>query len=413
MAQADQYKPYGVEFKTNPFPMLAAMRQAAPVCRLPSMDGLRQIWFVTSYEVAKSVLLDHKRFVSDRRHALTSEEQAALPPPSRTERLLMHNMLMVDPPDHTRLRSLVSKALTVGMVEQLRPRIQAIVDELLDQVQGQRQMDLVDAFALPLPIRVMTELLGIPVADQARVHCWARSMAEPTEDEPAHQQSEQRFQEFIAYLGQLFVKQRHQPQAGLIAALLQAEEQGDRLSEDELYSTVLLLIFAGYETTVKLISTGLLALLQHPDQLEHLKATPSLIGSAIEELLRYTTPFDRAKMRFAAEDVELGGQLIRRGESITVLLNGANRDEQHFPDPDRLEIARPTNKHLSFGAGIHYCLGAPLARLEAEIALNTLLHRLPRLRLMGSVTDLEWDLSDILYGVKHLPVAWDAAAGKA
>ena len=407
MSHISQYQPYGPEFKTNPFPMLAAMRRDAPICRLTAMDGVRQIWYVTRYEDVETVLLDHKRFVSDRRNTFTTEEQAALPPFSRMERLFSRNMLMVDVPDHTRLRSLINKVFTIRIVEQLRPRIQSIVDELLEGVQAKGQMDLVDEFALVLPLRVMTELLGIPSNDQARVHYWARSMVEPTANEAEPSQGEQIFAEFITYLGQLFEEQRRTPQAGLISALVQAEEQGDRLNEEELYSTVLLLIFAGYETSVKLIGTGVLALLQHPEQLASLKANPNLIRTAIEELLRYTGPFDRAKMRFAAEDIELGGQLIRRGEPVSVLLSSANRDEQQFPEPDRLEITRQNSKHLSFGAGIHYCLGAPLARLEGEIAIQTLLHRLPQLRLTIPAAALEWDLSDILYGVKHLPVAWD------
>jgi cytochrome P450 len=269
-------------------------------------------------------------------------------------------------------------------------------------------MDLIDEYALPLPMLVILELMGVPTADHARVRSWSRSLVDPPSGDKGHQASEELLQELGEYFGKLFTERRRLPREDLISALVQAEEDDDRLTEDELYSMVFLLIFAGFETMVKLIGNSVLALLQHPSQLEALKTSPNLIENAVEELLRYTVPVDRAKMRYATEDVELGGQLVRRGERVCVLLNSGNRDEDQFDEPDILDITRKHNKHLSFGLGIHYCIGAPLARLESEIAISTILFRLPNLRLAVPTEALEWDLASFLYGVKHLPVTWDA-----
>ncbi|MCB0091173.1 MAG: cytochrome P450, partial [Caldilineaceae bacterium] len=211
-------------------------------------------------------------------------------------------------------------------------------------------------------------------------------------------------------LRQVFAERRKEPRNDLITGLVHAEESGDTLSEDELFAMVILLIVAGHETTVNLIGNGALALLQHPEQLAKLKADPSLIEAAVEELLRYDGPVDRATMRFAAEDVELGGQLIQRGQAVAVALTSANRDPDQFAQPDEVDITRPDNRHLAFGFGVHYCVGAPLARMEGQIAINTLVQRLPNLRLTVPANELKWGTVPIIRGMKHMPVAWDVKA---
>lgn len=405
-SQTAHFLPYGEAFKTNPFPMLTEMRREAPICQLLSSDGKRRIWYIARYTDVEAILRDHQRFVSDYRSTLTAEELAQLEPPSLVTRLITENMLNMDGHNHTRLRTLVSKAFTTHRVQQLQPRIQAIADERLDRVIGQGVMDLVDQYALPLPILVILELLGIPTGDREQLQLWCRTLVDPP-DEPAGQaQTIEHVQALIAYLGHLFTTRRRTPQDDLISALVQAEAQGDKLSEDELYAMLLLLIIAGYETTVKLIGNSVLTLLQHPAQLARLLAEPTLIGSAMEEVLRYCGPTDLAKMHYVAEDVVVHGHLLRRGEPVRLLVNSANRDEAHFADADIFDSTRKNNKQLGFGLGIHYCLGAPLARLEGQIAITTLLQRLPNLRLAIPVAAVEWDLGSFAYGVKHLPVAW-------
>lgn len=281
---------------------------------------------------------------------------------------------------------------------------------MLDQVQARGQMDLIDDYAFPLPIVVIAEMLGVPAADRDRFRAWSDAFVTPAVTPEGWVKAEQLLNEFVVYLGQVFAARRQQPRNDLITALIQAEDAGDKLNEEELYSMVVLLIVAGHETTVNLIGNGTLALLQHPDQLALLKANPALMPQAIEELLRYDGPVERATIRFAAEDVEVGGQLIRRGEAVGVVLYGANRDPSQFAAPDALDITREPNRHHAFGFGVHYCLGAPLARMEGQIGLATLLRRLPGLRLAAPVETLVWRFNPILRGLHHLPVAWDVTS---
>ncbi|MEM7129121.1 MAG: cytochrome P450 [Chloroflexota bacterium] len=397
-----EFDPYSTAFKTDPFPMLATMRRDVPIYQEIDKDGKHRIWTISRHADVEAILRDHKRFVSNYRSLFPQEASDEPEPRSQVENLISDNMLGKDGHDHARLRTLVSKAFTNRMVQTLRPRIQAFADELLDQVVEQNEMDLVDAFALPLPIMVILEMLGIPVTDRDRVRAWSQALIDPA----GQAQEEDLIQELLTYLGELFTTRRRAPQDDVISAMVQAEESGDRLSESELYSMVLLLIIAGHETTVKLIATGTLTLLQHPDQLARLHTDPALINSAIEELLRYCGPTDLAKSRFATEDVEIGGHLIRRGDRVRLLINSANRDEVRFNAADTFDITRQHNRHLGFGLGIHFCLGAPLARQEAEIAITTLLGRLPNLQLAVPIGEVEWDLHSFVYGVKHLPVAW-------
>jgi len=407
MTKQQTYTLYGSVFKADPFPTYARMREEAPICHHPGISGSNMIWFITRYDDAITVLRDHKRFVKNWRSTRSPEERARMQPEPPLLRLLDNHMLNLDAPDHTRLRALVNKAFTARMVEGLRGRVQAIADQLLDQVQARGEMDLIDEYAFPLPIVVISEMLGIPSTDRNRFRVWSNAFITPTLNEAEWENTQQLMLEFTGYLRQIFEQRRQDPQDDLITALIQAEEAGDTLSEDELFSMVILLIVAGHETTVNLIGNGTLALLQHPEQLARLKRDPSRIDGAIEELLRYDGPVERATMRFAAEDVELGGQHIRRGEAVSVVLSSANRDAAQFPAADTLDLAREPNRHLAFGMGAHYCLGAPLARMEGAIAINTLLRRLSNLRLAVPVAALEWNTVPILRGMTHMPVAWD------
>jgi cytochrome P450 len=314
-------------------------------------------------------------------------------------------MLDTDPPDHERLRALVSKAFTPRLIERMRPRVQAIADGLLDAVQDSGGMDLIDDYAFPLPITVIAELLGVPAEDRNNFREWSdAAVSGNASQEYLEEILIPHMQAFTDYLRALFEEKHANPRDDLVSALVQAEEAGDKLSEDELLGMVFLLLVAGHETTVNLIGNGVLALLQHPDQLRKLKDDPSLIKPAVEELLRYDGPVETSTERFAREDVDMGGTVIPRGEMVLVVLAAADHDPERFSDPDDLDITRTDNRHLAFGKGIHHCLGAPLARMEGQIAISTLLRRMPNLRLKGSSESLSWRLGMILRGLRGLPV---------
>ena len=315
-------------------------------------------------------------------------------------------MLNRDGDDHRRLRRLVTKAFTPRMVEQLRPRIQEIADELIDAVEARGSMDLSAEYAFPLPITVIAELLGVPNADQDRFKDWSDAIITPAIGPEAMERFFGQMGEFVEYLTDLFAARRAEPQDDLVSALLAARDEEDALTEEELFGTVVLLIVAGHETTVGLIGNAVVNLLSHPDQLELVRADASLIPAAIEEALRYEGPVERALNRWAATDVELGGQTIRRGELVIAIVNAADRDPDRFDDPDRLDVQREDSRHLAFGRGSHYCLGAPLARLEAEIALETLFRRLPGLRLAVEPNELEWRPTPGFRRLETLPVVW-------
>lgn len=404
---ATDYQLQDTMLHADPHSTYAKLRAHAPITY---QEGLytENLWLVTRYADVQTVLRDHKRFVKNYRNTLTPEQQRQLSPEPRLSQLLNNHLLNLDGLDHSRLRALINKAFTIRMVNQLEGRVQQIADALLDQVAARGEMDLIDDYAFPLPIIVIAEMLGVPAADRHRFRAWSDAFVSPARNEAEWRQAEQLLIEFTDYLGEVFAERRQHPRQDLITALLQAEEAGDKLSEEELYSMVVLLIVAGHETTVNLIGNGTLALLQHPAQLAQLKADPALMPNAVEELLRYDGPVVRATLRFATEDTLLGGQLIRRGQAISVALTSANRDESQFPDAETIDFARNTERHLAFGFGIHYCVGAPLARMEGRIALNTLLQRCPHLRLTTAVDTLSWRFNPILRGLQHLPVTWDA-----
>jgi cytochrome P450 len=401
-----RYTLYGPQFKADPFPTYALMREQEPICYHPGITGEGKIWFITRYEDVQAVLRDHRRFVKNWRNTRTPEELAQLQPESELDRLLSRHMLNSDGGDHARQRALVNKAFSSRMIAAQQGRVQAIADELIDGVERRGSMDLIDEYAFPLPIVVIAEMLGIPSKDRDRFRLWSNAFVTPHLTEEEWQAAAVLLREFVGYLRLLLEERRLAPKDDLITALLQAEEAGDKLSEEELFSMIILLITAGHETTVNLIGNAMLALLQHPQQMAQLKGNPALIGPAIEEFLRYDGPVDRATTRFAAEDIDFRGHLIERGQAVIPVLGSANRDERIFAEADTLDITRQNNKHLGFGFGVHYCVGAPLARMEGSIAVNTLLQRLPNLRLAVPVEDLAWTTIPLFHGMRHMPVMW-------
>jgi len=367
------------------------------------LDG-RGVWLLTRYDDVMSVLKD-ERFVKDWRKVMTPEQLDQVPAIPEVMKPLSRNMLDTDPPDHERLRALVSKAFTPRLIERMRGRVQAITDALLDTVEGQGDMNLIDDYAFPLPVTVIAELLGVPSEDRDRFRQWSDAAVSGNATQAYMEKILiPHMQAFTDYLLAMFEEKRKNPKDDLVSALVQAEEAGDKLSEDELLGMVFLLLIAGHETTVNLIGNGVLALLEHPEQLRRLRDDPSLIKSAVEELLRYDGPVETSTERFAGEDVAIGGTIIPKGEMVLVVIAAADRDPERFPEPDTLDIARMENKHLAFGKGIHHCLGAPLARMEGQIAIGTLIERMPSLRLKGSPDSLSWRPGMVLRGLKALPV---------
>jgi cytochrome P450 len=391
------------EFKANPFPLLATLRATEPVFRTHLPDKTKTpVWLVTRYGDVFTLLKD-ERFPKNRRSALTPEQIRKLPWAPPMFRPLERNMLDLDQPDHTRLRALVHKAFTPTLVEQMRRRVQALADELLEGAARRNEMDLISDYALPLPMTIITEILGVPTGDRHKFHKWSKAVVSLSSPNATARVIPSVWM-FIRYLRGFFKVRRRDPQEDLASALIRAEEAGDKLTEDELLAMVFLLLIAGHETTVNLIGSGVLALLTHPDQMEKLRQEPPLIKTAIEELLRYTSPVFLSTERYARGDVTLHGVKIPRGEMTLGVIGSANRDETVFENPDSLNITREPNKHLSFGQGIHFCLGAPLARMEAQIAVNTLLRRMPDLRLKVPPDSLRWRPSMVLRGLDALPV---------
>ncbi len=402
---------FGPAFKANPYPTYAVMREEAPFHRRIANDRQTAIWFITRYDDVNTLLRDHKRLVKNVVNTLTPEQRAALPATPPLLQLLGNHMLNLDPPDHTRLRGLVSKVFTNQVVAQMQRRVQTVADELLDKAHAKDEIDLIEEFAFPLPIIVIAELLGIPARDQRRFRNWSNAFVTPSinlqRSMKKMQKAGQVMKDFTGYMRNIFAERRLAPRDDLISLLLQAEEAGDRLSEEELFSMVILLIVAGHETVVDFIGNGILALLQNPTQMQLLQQNWTHLPTALEEMARYDGPIERATMRFATEDIAVTDDLlIARGDAVSLVLAAADRDPAQFADPDRFDITRTPNRHLGFGQGIHYCLGAPLARLEGQIAMQTLFQRYPHLHLAISPDQLRWRTIPILRGLHHLPVRW-------
>jgi cytochrome P450 len=378
-----------------------------PLIRVDDYYGLGPAWVALRHDDVVTILKD-PRFLKDvRKFTPLQDKKDSIDDSTSASKLFewmmnMPNMLTVDPPDHTRLRRLASKAFTPRMIENLRPRIQQITNELLDSVEGKRNMDLVADFSFPLPIIVISEMLGIPPLDQKRFRDWTDKLIKAAMDPSQGAVVMETLKEFIDYIKKMLVEKRNHPDDDVMSALLQAHEQEDKLSENELLSTIWLLITAGHETTAHLISNGVLALLKHPEQMRLLRDNPSLLPSAVEELLRYAGPV-MIGGRFAGEDIIMHGKMIPKGEMVLFSLVAANIDSQKFSYPEGLDITREENEHLTFGKGIHHCLGAPLARMEAHIAFGTLLQRFPDLQLAIESEQLVYNNST-LRSLKSLPV---------
>ena len=399
MTEIAKYDLYSEDFKKNSYATFAQMRKFDPIIQQVGLNGKTPIWFFTNYDDVNNLLRD-KRLVRDEKLARPPEQQYQASP---LEELINNHMLNKDGEDHRRLRNLVSQAFTPRRVEELEPRIQSLADELIDQVVSQGEMDIIANYSAQLPTIVILEMLGVPIEDRDKLREWSRIFIEVGSQESFIQHANA----FVGYLRNLFEERRQNPQDDLISALIQAEEEGDKLSEEELFSTLVLLIIAGHETTMNLIGNAVLALLQEPDKLAELKAKPELMKQAVEEFLRYDAPVERALFRMVAEDMHYKGFDLKRGEAVILIIGSANRDEKHFDEADSLVLNRQSNQHLSFGKGIHYCLGAPLARLEAGIGLNSLIQRLPNLRFAVSVSELQWRNSPGFKGLTRLPVRWD------
>ena len=384
-------------FKADPFPFYARLRAEAPVCRI-RLSVVLSAWLVTRYDDVLMVLRD-PRFSKN-----FTPKMWWFPRPLRP---LSRNILNLDPPDHTRLRALVNKVFTPRMVERLREGIQRSCDEILEAAAPARGMELVRRLAFPLPLNVIADLLGVPKGDRRQFESWSGRMASGTSGAVADIVRALPYAFLsLRYFRRLVALRRADPGDDLVSALVQAEEEGDKLSEDEVVGMVAILLIAGYETTAGLIANGTLALLQNPGQRERLYEEPSLAEPMVEELLRYTSPADVAVPRIALEDVTIAGVTIRRGDVVLPAIISANRDQAQFPDPDALDLARTPNKHLAFGMGPHFCIGAPLARLEGAIALTSLFRRFPRLRLAAPAQTLPWRRALFFRGLEELPVVW-------
>jgi cytochrome P450 len=386
----------------NPYPLYAWLREAAPLVRgrQPLIGG---VWLATRYDDVSMVIKDAKRFKSSH-HGATGR-------PARYERFfprviraLMKSMVSADGDDHRRLRGLVAKAFTPARIEQLEGQIDAIATELLARVAKRSTFDLMEAFALPLPLRIISELLGVEEHERDYFHRtvdkimvdqseWALLYRLPT------------YHALHRFFQRLLERKRAHPADDLTSDLIAAEQEGDRLSADELVSMVFLLLFAGHETTVNLIGNGTLALLEHPEQLDRLRQDPRLVPSAIEEILRFDSPAHFPSTRYVAERCELGGKLLERGDKVLPLLSAANRDAHAFRDPDVFDVGRDPNRHVAFGAGPHFCIGAHLSRVEGRIAFTRLIERFPTLRLGVERERLRWRKNGSgLRGLAALPV---------
>jgi cytochrome P450 len=387
----------GPQFRSNPYPFYARLRKEHPVIQVVTPEGHRA-WLITRYEDALNALKD-KRLSKDIRNL--GEKPPWVP---KYFEPLARNMLDLDDPDHARLRTLVHKAFTPKLIETLRASIEALSEELIELARPRGRMDLIAEFALPLPVAVISQMLGIPKPEQDKFHCWSNMIVSSQSSKFGALKAIPSVISFLRYIRRLVRLRQVRPENDLTTAMIQAEEAGDRMSGDEMLSMIFLLLIAGHETTVNLIGNGMLALLTHPEQMKELRGDPLLVASAVEEMLRFDSPLEMATERYTTEEVEYSGTAIPSGARVYVVIASANRDEQQFERADQFDITRPNNRHLSFGVGAHYCMGAPLARLEGQIAITALLKRMPELRLAVAYNEISWKPGLILRGVKRLPV---------
>ena len=393
------------DYYENPYPYFHEVRANDPVHWSEQWDA----WLLTRYDDVAIALRDWERFSSSGKSRRTMRDfprelRQALEP---LEENFSTGLINSDPPAHTRLRKLLARIFVPREIKRLRPHIQSIVDDLIDAVADKGGMDLAQDFAYLLPTTIIAQMLGVPLKDRERFNTWAdninaihtsrRAMA----DRFANAQDN--LLEMQEYFRRLYAQRKDDPRDDVLTRLAEADEDGDRFDEGELLATTVTLLMAGYETTISLISTGMLWLMRNPEQLELLKADHSLIHSAVEELLRYESPVQR-QLRVVTQDLELGGKSLKKGDLAACMIGAANRDPAQFPDPDRLEIRREDNKHVAFGYGIHFCLGGPLARVEGDVAISTLLRRLPNIRLADGPP--VWEENVLLRTLQTLPVVF-------
>lgn len=390
--------PWLPQHRANPQALYNEMRRHGPLYGVAEAQTDNTIWFVTGYAEAVAILRDDNRY--GKNHDRLPPEKAALYGASLSQfQMMENNMLFMDPPDHTRLRGLVHKVFTPRRIESLREQVTALATGYLDAIETP-DFDLINDYAFPVPITVIAFLLGVPHSDRDQFRQWTKELLFGTDLESATQAAVA----FVMYFHEMFDNRKARPQDDLISDLVLVEEAGDRLTREELMGMVFLLLTAGHETTVNLIGNGMLALMQHPAAYRELVANPERMPMAVEEMLRYNGPVEVATTRWAFEASSIGGVDIRVGDAMMVSLIGANHDPAMFDHPEIFDIGRTPNKHIAFGHGIHYCLGAPLARLEATIALHTLIERYPQLEITIPIADLQWNNSTILHGMQALPV---------
>lgn len=405
VTQAFKFNLFDPKVRINPYPTYHRLRSESPVHQY-FVGG---DWLVSRYADVKAVLRsgyvrsqDKPKSIQERNKYLQGKDKNLNTLAHTTSQFLFY----MNPPDHTRLRNLVVKVFSPMVVESMRPQIQEIVNELLDQVRHKGSMDIIADFAIPLPVTVISRLLGIPKEDQDQLNEWSNVLARILDSLVSLEEFEamnEVTEAFKDYLRALIAKREKQPQADLISALIAAKEQSDRLSEEELLATCIMLFATGEESTVNTIGNGMLALLNHPDQIEQLSREPTKIQSAVEEILRYDSPV-QTTTRIATVNFEIGNQTIQAGEKVVLCLGAANRDPAQFPDPDRFDINRNPNPHVAFGDGIHYCLGAGLARIQAQIAINALIQQFSNLELASN--QLELRKNAVLRGFKAIPVSF-------
>ncbi|MFI9531631.1 cytochrome P450 [Nocardia fusca] len=400
----NQFDLWGEQMRVDPLPTLAQMRAEAPIVRLFNPHQEAPEWRVTRYADVVELLRD-RRFSKDKRK-LSDQARSRYFRVTEFDRLDKH-MLYADPPEHSRMRALVAKAFTPRRISQLRPRIAEATESLLDLAEQQDSVDLLGTLAFRLPITVLVELIGVPIEDQERFREWTRILIAPP-SEGNFDALRRMAIEFQQYLEEFLALRRRHPRDDLTSALIEAQTHGDRLSSVELMSMVFLLIAAGFETTGNLIGNGVWALLRHPAQLRRLHDTPELIEPAIEEVLRYCPPVANSTGAFPLTDVEFRGTVIPAEELVVASLLSAHHDDERFPEPDRFDITRTPNQHLGFGHGLHFCLGSSLAKLEAEVAIGTLVQRFPRLGFAADPDTLRWKIGVFVHGLECLPVTWEA-----
>lgn len=396
----NKYKLWSPEARRNPQALYAQMRTADPIYAATGPVSGNRFWFFTRYDDVINVLKDPRfgkdayRLPPEIARKFVSEEVDPV------FAVVNRHLLNLDPPDHTRLRGLVHKAFTPRTVDELKPRIANIATELLDAMADTGETDLIEAFAFPLPITVIAEMLGVPVADREMFRRWTRALLFTSDEE----ESRVAAMEFGAYMNEKIDERRASPGSDILSNLVYAEEQGDRLDRMELLSMIFLLLVAGHETTVNLIGNGMLALMTHPAEQARLAADPALINTAVDEILRFNGPVETPTTRFVMEDVVWDGHHLSAGDLLMPSLIAANHDPAVFDAPEKFDITRRPNPHVAFGFGIHYCLGAPLARMEGAIAINALLERFPTIQLNAAPDSLEWSQQLLIHGLSALPV---------